>query len=101
MFNKINEENKTPDLDEHNENKLTADPSTHHAKNSFKKKQKSKHAEKNMLETYNLTHDNSNGFKLKFDDINWIKNSQNLRPLVKIKIKSMSCFLLFYEFGLI
>jgi len=31
--------------------------------------------------TFNLTHDNSNGFTLKFDDINWCKNMNSLKPL--------------------
>ena len=39
--------------------------------------------EKNKLETYNLTHDNTNGFSLKFDDVNWTKNLNSLKPLVK------------------
>ncbi len=36
---------------------------------------------KNVIETFNLTHDNSNGFTLKFDDINWCKNMNSLKPL--------------------
>lgn len=39
-------------------------------------------AEKSFLETYNLTHDNSNGYELKFDDTNWIRNINTLKPIV-------------------
>ena len=45
--------------------------------------------EKNVLETYNLTHDNSNGSTLKFDDKNWSKNLNNLKPIVKNNLKSL------------
>ena len=45
--------------------------------------------EKNVLETYNLTHDNSNGSTLKFDDKNWYKNLNNIKPIVKNNLKSL------------
>ena len=45
--------------------------------------------EKNVLETYNLTHDNSNGSTLKFDDKNWSKNLNNLKPLVNNNLKCL------------
>jgi len=38
--------------------------------------------EKSFLETYNLTHDNSNGYELKFDDTNWTRNINTLKPIV-------------------
>ena len=47
-------------------------------------KPKTKNFEKNVLETYNLTHDNSNWYKLKFDDTNWAKNLNNFKPMVNI-----------------
>ena len=36
---------------------------------------------RHQLETFNLTHDNSNGFRLEFDDTNWSKNMNVLKPL--------------------
>ena len=49
--------------------------------------------EKDFIETYNLTHDNCNGYQLKFDDINWTKNVNSLKPLVTIVlIRKFSIF---------
>jgi hypothetical protein len=38
--------------------------------------------DKTVLETYNLTVDNMNGYQLKFDDMNWSINMNGLKPLV-------------------
>ena len=40
-----------------------------------------KEPEKRHLETYKLTHDNANGYKLEFDDPNWSNNLNTLKPL--------------------
>lgn len=40
-------------------------------------------SDKMTLETYNLTHDNQNGYQLKFDDTNWDRNLNGLKPLVR------------------
>lgn len=42
------------------------------------------HTEKTHLETFNLTVDNANGFKVKFDDTNWAKSINCLKPLVRL-----------------
>lgn len=64
----------------------TSSPNNHqdNTTNTLNKSQKetSSSHEKNVLETYNLTHDNSNGHTLKFDDKNWSKNVSSLKPLV-------------------
>ena len=39
--------------------------------------------DKAVLETYNLTVDNTNGYQLKFDDMNWSINMNGLKPLVR------------------
>ena len=39
--------------------------------------------EKSFLETFNLTHDKLNGFELKFDDANWSKSINALKPMVR------------------
>ena len=39
-------------------------------------------SDKSFLETFNLTHDNLNGYELKFDDANWARNINALKPIV-------------------
>jgi len=46
-----------------------------------------KFTDKNRLECYNLTHDSTNGYKLKFDDIDWKNNLNSLKPLVSVADK--------------
>lgn len=37
--------------------------------------------DKKVIETFNLTHDCTNGYQLKFDDKNWTNNMSSLKPL--------------------
>ena len=54
-------------------------------KNEAKINQRGKNnVEKCFLETYYLTHDNANGYELKFDDPNWSRNISVLKPIVSI-----------------
>ena len=50
--------------------------------------------EKSFLETYNLTHDNSNGYELKFDDTNWTRNINTLKPIVILMQFKISLYLI-------
>ena len=63
---------------------FNTDSNTFHHNSEYKAKEQLN--EKNSLETYNLTHDSSNGYTLKFDDVNWNKNLNSLKPLVIIVI---------------
>lgn len=63
----------------------TSSPNNQDIAINVSKFQKELSIEKNAIETYNLTHDNSNGYTLKFDDKNWSKNITSLKPLVILK----------------
>ena len=89
VFNNVNGQNKSDDIDlEHVENDMnchvtgeTAHDAHQNADELLTKKLR-KHFDKNSLETLTLTHDNMNGYKLEFDDIDWKKNINSLKPLV-------------------
>lgn len=85
-FKNINDQNKSDDIDsDHVDDNsqtcnLTGETSLINHQTEQTKRHK-KLPDKNKIETYNLTHDNLNGYKLKFDDIDWEKNLNSLKPL--------------------
>lgn len=60
----------------------------------------SKNKELIKLETFNLTSDKNDGFKLEFDDANWSKNINLLKPLVNLckKISENLLYLNIFQF---
>jgi hypothetical protein len=67
-----------------NANKEASD----HNESSLVEKKLFQNKEKSFLETFNLTHDKLNGFELKFDDANWSKSINALKPIVEMDFLS-------------